>query len=267
MPSGILWGKECVHRRRLRHRPGRLHRGARRRSRRAGSPTARVRVSGNAHVIMPWHVAIDGAASAGSASCRSARRAAASARRTPTRRRGSASAFRTCFDAKILRQKIEVALAEKNLWLERIYGAEPLDLDDVAARYEGYAPRLRPHIADTSLLVDEALARRAGTCSSRARRATLLDLDHGTYPFVTSSNPVAGGRRDGHRHRAEPDRRGRRRREGLRDARRRGPVPDARSRAPTRSACASSAASTAPSPAASAAAAGSTSSRCATPCG
>ena len=73
------------------------------------------------------------------------------------------------FDPKILRQKIEVALAEKNLWLERVYGVEPIELEELAARYEGYAQRLRPYLADTSLLVDRALARRASACCSRAR--------------------------------------------------------------------------------------------------
>jgi adenylosuccinate synthase len=93
-------------------------------------------------------------------------------------------------DPKILRQKIEVALAEKNLWLERVYEAEPFDLETVAAQYEGYAKRLRPYVADTSLYVDTAL-REGRQVLFEGAQATLLDLDHGTYPFVTSSNPVA----------------------------------------------------------------------------
>jgi adenylosuccinate synthase len=94
-------------------------------------------------------------------------------------------------DPKILRQKIEVALAERNVWLERVYGAEPLGLEDVAERYERYAQRLRPYVADTSLLVDRAL-RDGESVLCEGAQGTLLDLDHGTYPFVTSSNPVAG---------------------------------------------------------------------------
>ena len=95
-------------------------------------------------------------------------------------------------DPKILRQKIEIALAEKNLWLERIYEVEPFELEEVAGRYEVYAQRLRGHIADTSLIVDDAV--RAGqNVLFEGAQATLLDLDHGTYPFVTSSNPVASG--------------------------------------------------------------------------
>src|SRR5213079_2992929 len=93
-------------------------------------------------------------------------------------------------DPKILRQKIEVALAEKNLWLERVYDSEPFDLDSVASRYEAYAQRVRPHVADTSLYVDTAL-RDGKRVLFEGAQATLLDLDHGTYPFVTSSSTVA----------------------------------------------------------------------------
>src|SRR5205085_4763908 len=92
----------------------------------------------------------------------------------------------------ILRQKIEVALAEKNVWLERVYESEPFDLEEVAGLYEGFAQRLRPYVADTSLLVDRAL-REGRFVLFEGAQGTLLDLDHWTYPFVTSSNPVASG--------------------------------------------------------------------------
>src|SRR5205085_7743066 len=81
-------------------------------------------------------------------------------------------------DPKILRQKIEVALAEKNVWLERVYEVEPIDLDEVAERYEAYAKRLRPYVADTSLLVDRAL-REGRSVLFEGAQGTLLDLDHG----------------------------------------------------------------------------------------
>src|SRR5213075_3639 len=95
-------------------------------------------------------------------------------------------------DRKILRQKIEVALAEKNVWLERVYGEEPVELEGLVERHEEYAERLRPMIADTSLLVDRAL-RDGKRVLFDGAHGTLLDLDHGTYPFVTSSPTVAGG--------------------------------------------------------------------------
>ncbi len=79
----------------------------------------------------------------------------------------------------------------ENIWLERVYELEPFDLEDVASSYEGLPQRLRPFVADTSLLVDEAI-RDGQSDLVEGAQGTLLDLDHGTYPFVTSSNPIAG---------------------------------------------------------------------------
>jgi adenylosuccinate synthase len=155
-----------------------------------GHSTDEVYLSGNAHLIMPWHVAIDGA---------SERRLGKLAIGTTRRGIGPCYADKAArigirvqdlLDPKILRQKIEVALAEKNLWLERVYESEPFDLETVASQYETYAQRLRPFITDTSLYVDNAL-RDGKVVLFEGAQATLLDLDHGTYPFVTSSNPVA----------------------------------------------------------------------------
>ena len=149
-------------------------------------------VSGNAHLIMPWHVAIDQASERrlGNLQIGTTRRGIGPAYADKASRIGIR--VQDVLDPKILRQKIEVALAEKNLWLERIYDVEPFGLEEVASRYEEYARKLRPYIADTSLIVDEAL--RAGRdVLFEGAQATLLDLDHGTYPFVTSSNPTAAG--------------------------------------------------------------------------
>jgi adenylosuccinate synthase len=190
MPSGILWGKECV-----------LGAGcvvdpevfieeldgleAR------GLSTEQVHLSGNAQLIMPWHVALDRASERrlGKLQIGTTRRGIGPAYGDKAARLGIR--VQDLLDPKILRQKIEVALAEKNHWLERVYGAEPIDLEDVSSRYEGYAQRLRPYIADTSLLVDRAL-REGRFVLFEGAQGTLLDLDHGTYPFVTSSNPIAG---------------------------------------------------------------------------
>ncbi len=157
-----------------------------------GYSTEMVCLSGNAHLIMPWHVAIDQA---------SERRLGKLQIGTTKRGIGPAYADKALrigirvqdvLDAKILRQKIGVALAEKNVWLERVYEAPPLDLDEIAERYEEYAKRLRPYVKDTSLIVDRALKEGKRVLFEGAQ-GTLLDLDHGTYPFVTSSNPVASG--------------------------------------------------------------------------
>jgi adenylosuccinate synthase len=189
LPSGIVRGKPCVIGNGCVVDPEVLIAELDEFERR-GHPTDQVYVSGNAHLIMPWHVAIDQA---------SERRLGRLAIGTTRRGIGPCYADKAMrlgirvqdvLDPKILRQKIEVALAEKNLWLERVYETEPFDLETVAARYEGYAQRLRPLVADTSLYVDTAL-RDGQEVLFEGAQATLLDLDHGTYPFVTSSNPVA----------------------------------------------------------------------------
>jgi len=189
LPSGIVRGKPCVIGNGCVVDPEVLIEELDEFERR-GHATREVYVSGNAHLIMPWHVAIDRA---------SERRLGRLAIGTTRRGIGPCYADKAMrlgirvqdlLDPKILRQKIEVALAEKNRWLERVYETQPFELEAVAERYEGYAQRLRPFVADTSLYVDRAL--RAGKqVLFEGAQATLLDLDHGTYPFVTSSNPVA----------------------------------------------------------------------------
>jgi adenylosuccinate synthase len=157
-----------------------------------GVATDVVRLSGNAHLVMPWHVAIDRASERrlGKLQIGTTRRGMGPAYADKASRIGIR--VQDLLDPKILRQKIEVALAEKNVWLERVYEVEPFELSEVAARYEGYAQRLRPYVADTSLLVDRALKEGRAVLFEGAQ-GTLLDLDHGTYPFVTSSTPLASG--------------------------------------------------------------------------
>jgi adenylosuccinate synthase len=157
-----------------------------------GIDTSVVVVSGNAHLIMPWHLAIDQASERrlGKLQIGTTRRGIGPAYADKASRIGIR--VQDVLDPKILREKIEVALAEKNLWLERIYEVEPFDLEEVWQRTAGLADRLAPYVGDASLLVDEAL--RAGKeVLFEGAQATLLDLDHGTYPFVTSSNPIASG--------------------------------------------------------------------------
>jgi adenylosuccinate synthase len=149
-------------------------------------------VSGNAHLVMPWHVALDGA-----------RERRLGRLQIGTTRRGIGPAYadkatrigirvQDLLDAKILRQKLELAVAEKNVWLERVYDLEPFDVEAVVDAHVGHAARLGPYVADTSLLVDRALAAGEHVLFEGAQ-GTLLDLDHGTYPFVTSSSPIAAG--------------------------------------------------------------------------
>src|SRR3954471_18457057 len=156
IPSGILWGKTCVLGAGCVVDPevliGELDDLERR-----GIDSTHVRVCGNAHLIMPWHLAIDQASERrlGRLQIGTTRRGIGPAYADKSARIGIR--VQDLYDAKIRRQKIEVALAEKNVWLERVYEAEPIDLEETAERYEAYAQRLRPLIADTSLFVDEAL--------------------------------------------------------------------------------------------------------------
>jgi adenylosuccinate synthase len=96
------------------------------------------------------------------------------------------------FDEKILRQKVEGALEQKNQLLVKVFNRRAITVDDVADELLSYADRLRPMVADTAALLSTALDE-GRTVLLEAGQATLLDVDHGTYPFVTSSNPTAGG--------------------------------------------------------------------------
>lgn len=153
---------------------------------------SRVRISSNAHVIMPYHRKLDAAIER-----------YLGENRIGTTKRGIGPAYtdkfarvgirvQDLFDSKILRKKVEVALEEKNKILPRIYNTLPMDPDEIIDEYGVYAERLRPHVADTSLLLWEGL-QSGKVVLFEGAQGTLLDIDHGTYPFVTSSNPTAGG--------------------------------------------------------------------------
>jgi adenylosuccinate synthase len=156
-----------------------------------GISTGDVHLSGEAHLVMPWHVAIDQASERrlGSLQIGTTKRGIGPCYADKAARLGIR--VQDLLDAKILRQKIEVALAEKNVWLERVYGVPPLDLEEVAGQLETLAQRIRAYVDDTALLVDRALHEGRRVLLEGAQ-GTLLDLDHGTYPFVTSSSTVAG---------------------------------------------------------------------------
>lgn len=157
-----------------------------------GVATGRIRVSEAAHVIMPYHVALDGAMEA---------RLAGDEIGTTHRGIGPAYADRAwrvglrmadLLDPRVLRSKLERVLPEKNAVLVQTHGLEPFDLGELVDRATDWGERLRPYIVDTTGLVQAALAQGRHVLLEGAQ-GTLLDLDHGTYPYVTSSNPVAGG--------------------------------------------------------------------------
>src|SRR4029078_11522809 len=157
-----------------------------------GIDLAGFRISGNAHLIMPWHKIIDADSELmlGRLQIGTTRRGIGPTSADRGRRVGIR--VQDLLDEKILRQKIQTALSVKNVLLRKIYHQRPLDKDVLTEQTLHYAERIRPFIADTSLIVNRALDD-GQTVLCEGAQATLLDLDHGTYPFVTSSNPIAGG--------------------------------------------------------------------------
>lgn len=152
----------------------------------------RVKISGNAHLIMPYHRELDLLIERrlGKASLGTTKRGIGPAYADKAARVGLR--FQDLFDEKIFRQKLEAVLVLKNEQLAKIYNRLPMDVEEIAAEYLGYAERLRPLLTDTTELIHTSLEAGRHIILEGAQ-GTLLDLDHGTYPFVTSSNPVAGG--------------------------------------------------------------------------
>ena len=152
----------------------------------------RLKVDGRAHLIMPYHIALD-----------SHRELALGDARIGTTNRGIGPAYedkvarygirvQDITDEGILKAKLKAALREKNATFENVYGEEPYDVADLASWLRGFEEFMRPMVADTGTLLREGLENREKVLLEGGQ-ATLLDNDHGTYPFVTSSNPTVGG--------------------------------------------------------------------------
>ncbi len=150
-----------------------------------------LRVSGNCHMIMPYHLEIEKVTERflGKNALGTTKRGIRPAYGDKAARIGLR--IQDVFDERILREKLDVALREKNLVLTRVYGRLPLSADLIVEDYLRYAERLRPYVTDTSKLLHVGL-REGKNVLLEGAQGTLLDLDKGTYPFVTSSNPVAG---------------------------------------------------------------------------
>jgi len=157
-----------------------------------GLSCERLLISANAHLIMPHHRALDKVTERylGEARIGTTGRGIGPAYGDKIARMGIR--VQDLFDPGILRQKLDLALREKNQLLTKVYNRRGIDIDAVAAEYVGYGEKLRPHVADTSLLLNQALDDGLVVLLEGAQ-ATMLDVDHGTYPFVTSSSPTAGG--------------------------------------------------------------------------
>ncbi|GII53784.1 adenylosuccinate synthetase [Planotetraspora thailandica] len=157
-----------------------------------GIDSDRLLISANAHLIMPHHKAIDKVSERflGKAKIGTTGRGIGPAYGDKIYRVGIR--VQDLLDPGILGQKIEAALAEKNQILTKIYNRRGLEAAKVLDEYLGYAERLRPHITDTSLVLSKALDE-GKVVLLEGGQGTLLDIDHGTYPFVTSSSPTSGG--------------------------------------------------------------------------
>ncbi|MFC8719252.1 adenylosuccinate synthase [Kitasatospora sp. NPDC057198] len=157
-----------------------------------GIDTSKLLISGNAHLITPYHRTLD-----------KVTERFLGKRRIGTTGRGIGPAYadkinrvgirvQDLFDESILRQKIEAALHDKNQLLVKLYNRRAIPAELVLEEYLGYADKIKPYLADTTLVLDEALKANK-VVLLEGGQGTLLDVDHGTYPFVTSSNPTSGG--------------------------------------------------------------------------
>ncbi len=191
IPSGILYpGKICAIGNGVVVDP-RVLTGEIDELRRRGIDISGLRISANAHLIMPYHLLLDqaGEAKLGKLEIGTTRRGIGPCYADKAARLGIR--MQDLLDEKILKQKIYAALEPKRLSLRPFAKDPALDLHTMTEEYRTFGHRLEPYIADTPPLVWKALDH-GGLVVFEGAQGTLLDIDHGTYPFVTSSNPVAG---------------------------------------------------------------------------
>lgn len=157
-----------------------------------GVDVSRLRISSKAHVVMPYHAQMD--------ALNEERR---KDQKIGTTLRGIGPAYMDkaarvgirlgdLLYPEEFRQQLSAVLEEKNNILTRAYGAEPFDFDELYQTFLGYGQSLKAYVADTSIIINEAIDRGDKVLFEGAQ-GTMLDIDHGTYPFVTSSHPSAGG--------------------------------------------------------------------------
>ena len=157
-----------------------------------GIDTSKLKISTNAHLITPYHRTLDKVSERflGKAKIGTTGRGIGPAYADKINRMGIR--VQDLFDKSILEQKIEAALHNKNQVLLKVFNRKEITVKEVLDEYLGYAEILKPYVTDTVLLLDNALKLNKNILLEGSQ-GTLLDVDHGTYPFVTSSNPTAGG--------------------------------------------------------------------------
>lgn len=159
---------------------------------RRGIERGTIFLSSQAHLIMPYHRALEQAAELrlGTSKIGTTGKGIGPAYADKAARIGLRA--QDLLDPKIFKEKLRVTLETKNVLLRDVYGLDPMDPAEIAAEFEVYAKQLAPLIADTTQILNKALDEGENVLFEGAQ-GTMLDVDHGTYPFVTSSSPVAGG--------------------------------------------------------------------------
>ena len=157
-----------------------------------GIDTSKLKISADAHIITSYHVMLDKTIERflGKSKIGTTGRGIGPAYGDKVSRVGIR--VQDLYDENILRKKIEGSLASKNQTLVKVYNRRAVDVDSIVKELLGYADQIKPYVANTSLLLNEALNKNE-IVLLEGGQGTLLDVDHGTYPFVTSSNPTAGG--------------------------------------------------------------------------
>ena len=157
-----------------------------------GIDTSKLKISADAHIITSYHVMLDKTIERflGKSKIGTTGRGIGPAYGDKVSRVGIR--VQDLYDESILRKKVEGSLASKNQTLVKVYNRRAVDVDAIVSELLSYADKLKPYLANTSLLLHEALER-GDNVLLEGGQGTLLDVDHGTYPFVTSSNPTAGG--------------------------------------------------------------------------
>ena len=157
-----------------------------------GADTSKLKISANAHLVAPYHQTMDKVTERflGKRAIGTTGRGIGPAYMDKVGRLGIR--VQDILDESILRQKVEGALRQKNQLLVKVYNRRHVEADEIVDYFMSYAERLKPMIVDTTQLLNKALDE-GKTLLMEGGQATFLDVDHGTYPFVTSSNPTAGG--------------------------------------------------------------------------
>ena len=157
-----------------------------------GIDVSRLKIDARAHVIFPYHIALDelGEKARGAGDIGTTKRGIGPCYMDKAERIG----IRMCdlINPEVFKQKLERNVKFKNEIITKIYGGEPVSFEKILSDYNGYAAKLAPHVCDTSVLVYNAVKSGKNVLMEGAQGA-LLDLDVGTYPYVTSSHPISGG--------------------------------------------------------------------------